>query len=427
MMICPETYTHCFPYLQNIQPYGQSPGSYTLNRPPDYTDPFFSGPNGLTLHHPGHIPEQPGVYPQQPGIYPQYPQQPGGYIIPQVPQQSCGCCCCNCGGGSQTGAGGMTIPFTSQGYVQHIQQLQQGGIGLPMQQAPYMHQPIHLGVDPALYQVPQIANDGAMANTLVYPASLAPTETPGCPWDCLIDETVGTWGKSNEDDAIYEIFYTNPLNCCGTIVEIGAGDGIKDSTSFFFEQGMNWTTVLTEANPTQFDTLSANRNGKKVKSINGAFCKEGPFLYFDAESKQYESLAADDYSSEPMGDIEVTNDTPKVSCIRLDKILTGITHVNVMVIRVKGDPWAVIRTMDWDISVDIWLIDFEQKEGALHDTIRAALKLHDYVPAAWDIKLWCDNPANCVDNEVWLRKGFNPIRRPLLQENRHLLRGGIDT
>ena len=44
----------------------------------------------------------------------------------------------------------------------------------------------------------------------------APGLTEGeCPWQCLINETVATMGRSNEDDAIYELFYTNPLNCCG--------------------------------------------------------------------------------------------------------------------------------------------------------------------------------------------------------------------
>ena len=45
----------------------------------------------------------------------------------------------------------------------------------------------------------------------------------GCPWQCLINETVTTMGRSNEDDAIYELFYTNPLNCCGKSGVVTAG------------------------------------------------------------------------------------------------------------------------------------------------------------------------------------------------------------
>jgi len=105
----------------------------------------------------------------------------------------------------------------------------------------------------------------------------------------------------------------------------------------------------------------------------------------------------------------------QVECIRLDThILAGINHVDVMVIRVKNDPWAVMRTMDWSVTVDIWILLVEDKENMHHDALRASLRSHDYVPAAWDIKLWCDTPASCMQNEVWLRKNFNPLPLPMM-------------
>ncbi|KAL3807770.1 hypothetical protein ACHAXA_007583 [Cyclostephanos tholiformis] len=354
----------------NTQPYN-GPGGYIYDvkgSNPDWTDPDFNGPNGYTI-------DQIGLQ--------------GGAVIPQM-QSSCGCCCCNCGGGSVGGYGarGMVLPVTPQGYAQHV-----GGT----------------------FDI-----NGQLRS--IFPDSKASGESLGCPWDCLIDETVPTKGRSNEDDALYEIFYTNPLNCCGTIVEVGAGDGAQYSTSFFFEKGMNWTTYLTEADPLEYAKIADNRSGKRVIATHGAFCKEGPYLYFDEKSHHFQGLTADDdHSSELMSnDFEVTNSTTKVDCIRLDTLLAGIDHVNVMIIRVKGDPWAVIRTMDWSVQVDIWVILMEQKEGVTHDTARAALKLNYYVPAAWDIKLWCDTPTNCMENEVWLQKNFNPIKRPLLQDYRGL-------
>lgn len=289
----------------------------------------------------------------------------------------------------------MVVPLTSQGYAQHM--TRSGGI--------------------------QGMLDGSGQLVSVFPGSMASSETLGCPWECLIDETVPTKGRSHEDVALYEIFYTNPLNCCGMIVEVGAGDGVQHSTSFFFEKGMNWTTHLIEADPLAYARIADNRSGRKAIATNGAFCQEGPYLYFDEESHTFQGLTSqDDHSSELMSkDFVVTNSTSKVDCVRLDTVLAGIDHVNVMIIRVKGDPWAVIRTMDWNVRVDIWVILMEQKDGVTHDTARAALRLHDYVPAAWDIKLWCDEtPTNCMENEVWLRKNFNPIRQPLLQDHRSL-------
>ncbi len=354
----------------NTQPYN-GPGGFDYQvhgDNPDWTDPDHNGPNGYTMDQ---IAFQ------------------GGGVIPQM-QSSCGCCCCNCGGGSVGGYAtrGMVLPVSPQGYAQHVQ-----GV---------------LDVNGQLRSI--------------FPGSTTSGDALGCPWDCLIDETVATKGRSNEDDALYEIFYTNPLNCCGTIVEVGAGDGVQYSTSFFFEKGMNWTTYLVEADPLEYEKIGKNRSGKKVIATNGAFCKEGPYLFFDEESRTFQGITPeDDHSSELMSkDLDVTNSTSKVDCIRLDTVLAGIDHVNVMIIRAKGDPWAVIRTMDWNVRVDIWVILMEQKEGVTHDIARAALKLHDYVPAAWDIKLWCDTPTQCMENEVWLRKNFNPMHKPLLQDHRGL-------
>lgn len=296
----------------------------------------------------------------------------GGSVIPQ-----CGCCCCQC---SPAAVAPPLLPGAQDG-----QGMMQGA--------------------------------ATQDRRLIQYSMATQHETPGCPWECLIDEMVPTKGRSNEDDALYEIFYTNPLNCCGTIVEVGAEDGMQFSASYFFEKGMNWTAHLIEADPLSYEQIVDNRNGEKVKATNGAFCNEAPFLYFDEESRTFQSVTKGDHSSEILSydSFEITKSTTKVNCIRLDSELANVDHVNVLIVRVKGDPWAVIRTMNWNVRVDIWVILMEEKLGVKTlDTVRATLKLHDYVPASWDIKLWCDTPANCMENEVWLRKNFNPIHNPLV-------------
>lgn len=407
---------------------------------PEKERPIFNGPNGFTVKQNPNPKQQPEPEPepepyvdpyQQPYQVPQNPNQigypgHGGYVVPLV-QSSCGCCCCHCGGGSVSGfAGGMVLPITSHGYMQHVApgaMLPQGGIqgnGF----IPHLVPGGGLAPGGGFHQHPQVPAVSAQ----VYPGSLAPTMGPACPWNCVIHEDVDTMGRSNEDDALYEIFYTNPLNCCGTIVEIGAEGGYNNSTSYFFEKGMNWTAYLTEADPLAYENLTRNRKGDKAKTFHGAFCKEGPFLHFDNETRTFKSPESDDYTSEVMSDFKISNNstatTSHVKCIRLDGMLSGLTHVNVMVIRVKGDPWAVIRTMDWSIRVDIWVILMEEKPIFDRDptkdsraTIRASLKIHDYVKAKWDITLWCDVPNNCMQNEVWLRKNFNPIHNPLLMHH----------
>ncbi len=71
---------------------------------------------------------------------------------------------------------------------------------------------------------------------------------------------------NNEDKTIYELFFKDsidgekndiPMN--GTIIELGAFDGIRESNSRFFEACLGWDALLIEGMPGSFDRLVKNR------------------------------------------------------------------------------------------------------------------------------------------------------------------------
>jgi len=359
---------------------------------------YWDGPNGEDMPgRPGRIPgqlEQPGLPGQLPGQVP--------FVGGVVNTQTCGggCCgCCNGCGGSGVSGGttvNLVLPHLSQGDSwKNLIALLTG-------------------------DTKSIALSDAQPGFTMAPSLM---KQPECPWSCVIDENIPTHGQSNQDDAIYEIFYSNPLNCCGTIVEVGAGNGIDGSGSYFFENGMNWTSILTEADPKKYSKLVQNRNGAKARTLNGAYCKDGPYALYDEVSSLFKSVG-NDIISEAVS-MDVPDAAQNVPCIRLDRdVLAGVKHVNVMMVHVSGDPWPVLSTMDWSVSVDIWVLELDETGGMSHETLRASLKLHGYVQAKWDIKLWCDAPNSCMQNEVWLREGFNPISKQILQAG---LRGSSAT
>lgn len=213
---------------------------------------------------------------------------------------------------------------------------------------------------------------------------------------------------SSEDESIYEIFYTNPIKCCRVIVEIGAGDGDRFSFSHFFEQGLNWRSLLIEANPDVYEALKANR--PTAKTVNGAFCESDHLAY---SNQAFSSVGGSvEISSEvhsPPNDEPVQAEIP---CLSMDSVFAenGITKVDVMVVRLQGDVLAYIRAMDWTVRVDIWVILMHGADKAERDElVRKVLKLNEYVQAEWDIKRWCSDNGTCLNNEVFLRKGFNPL------------------
>ena len=247
----------------------------------------------------------------------------------------------------------------------------------------------------------------------------------GCnPLQCILNETATFNSMSNEDESIYEIFYTNPIKCCRVIVEIGVGNGERHSVSKFFEDALKWRPLLIEANPDIYKELQVNR--PNATKINGAFCESDSMTF---ENGNFHAVG---------GSIEVTSElhtlgsnsanggaNHTIPCLQMDTVFSeyGITKVDVMVIRVPGDALAYIRSMDWTVRVDIWIILMHgQSRQERDDLVRTVLSKNEYVQAEWDIKRWCADTGACLNNEVFLRKGFNPLPGELAELQRGLRR-----
>ena len=244
---------------------------------------------------------------------------------------------------------------------------------------------------------------------------------------CIADENEEYFkGHSHEDNAIYEIFYTNPVKCCGVVMEIGAGDGLDGSVSNFFEQGLNWKSILVEANPDKFKELKKNR--PDATAINAGFCESGS-IKFDGE---FHPEDPDEIISEAVSEKPFSEDASEdVMCLSMSPLIRQnlkVTHIDVMVIHVDGDPLAVIRKMDWTVRVDIWIIVMDKKTEEMEErnkVVKSVLDRNEYVEAEWDIKRWCDesNKGQCENNTVFLRKNFNPLYLQRSLKGKKQLRG----
>ena len=243
---------------------------------------------------------------------------------------------------------------------------------------------------------------------------------------CIADENDHFKGHSHEDNAIYEIFYTNPVKCCGVVMEIGAGDGLDGSVSHFFEEGLNWKSILVEANPDKFKELKKNR--PDATAINAGFCESGS-MKFDGEfhPEDPDEIISEAVSTQPFSE-DASED---VMCLSMNPLIRQnlkVTHIDVMVIHVDGDPLAVIRKMDWTVRVDIWIIVMDKKTEEMEErnkVVKSVLDRNEYVEAEWDIKRWCDesNKGQCENNTIFLRKNFNPLYLQRSLKGKKQLRG----
>jgi len=252
------------------------------------------------------------------------------------------------------------------------------------------------GVNPAPYPPPQLHNQVFLE---------------GCdPHRCSLNEDAEFHSMSNEDEAIFELFYTNPIKCCRVIVEIGAGDGEHYSFSRYFEEALNWKSLLIEANPQHYNELKFNR--EEAASENGAFCESSYMEYYE-DSSTFSSLGgAIEISSELHSPPQAGKTPQQVPCLKMHDLFTkhGITKVDVMVIRLQGDALAFIRSMDWTVRVDIWVVLMHGGTDTDRNMlVGQVLQRNEYHMAWWDIRRWCVQNGMCLNNQVFLRKGVNPL------------------
>lgn len=64
---------------------------------------------------------------------------------------------------------------------------------------------------------------------------------------------------NNEDKTLYNLFFKDDLSRRGTMVELGAYNGIQESNSRFYDLCLGWDTLLIEGMSKTFDLLIQNR------------------------------------------------------------------------------------------------------------------------------------------------------------------------
>ena len=80
-----------------------------------------------------------------------------------------------------------------------------------------------------------------------------------------------------------------------------------------------------------------------------------------------------------------------VPCSRLDYILKGLRHIYIYIyiLDVEGGELETLQTMNWNIEVDYWFIEFNKTNSEKDRTVSDLLMLQGYVQTKWDIRTAC--------------------------------------
>ena len=227
---------------------------------------------------------------------------------------------------------------------------------------------------------------------------------PGCSPNL---KTARYYSQSREDYALFNTYFNSPNICRGVYVEIGALDGVRYSNTKFFEDTLNWTGVLIEAQPQNAQKLAKNRPGHNNVILSEAVCPEGQ-THVDFAGSSAVGGIVDQMTSGHIKHFFKGNVTShiKVPCRPIGVMLraAGIKAIDFFVLDVEGAELMVLETMDWTIPVKVFVI--EMGRGDRDQLLIDLLRTQGYHNSTWDITTFCLPHHDCADNMVFEHSNY---------------------
>jgi len=183
------------------------------------------------------------------------------------------------------------------------------------------------------------------------------------------DGTIKYRSRNSEDKTIYEIFFKenaendiSPIK--GTVVEMGAHNGLQESNSHFYDICLGWETLLVEGNAILWEKLIANRPRTHRFSYAPSCSEEDELMNktvkFDKTIWTNGGLADGSVTTAYKG----RPGTIDVPCGSLTKVLKDILngHVSFFSLDVEGAEPAIVQNIDFDkVFIEIMMIETENK------------------------------------------------------------------
>lgn len=204
-------------------------------------------------------------------------------------------------------------------------------------------------------------------------------------------ERIEERSANDEDKTIYELLFKSGNNNItatrGSIVELGAFNGIRESNSRFFDTCLGWNTLLIEGNPSRWYELVENRPHSHRLSFAPSCSEEDELLN---KTVQFYNVA---WTNAGLADGSVktafTNHSKVVDvpCGSLTKVLEDIFpggHVSFFSLDVEGAEPLVLRNINFDkVFIEVFIVEnqnnFCNSECKSRDEFREIMKDNGYM------------------------------------------------
>lgn len=160
----------------------------------------------------------------------------------------------------------------------------------------------------------------------------------------------------------------------GYFVEVGAGDGLNRSNSYFLEWTYRWSGIVAEPNPDFADSLRRNRGC--FVSTKCVYARSGETLEFTLARDRRRSRVA---TIEPAGAAEATrlrdDKTTSVESIGLGDLLDEArapADIDYVSIDTEGAEFEILRAFDfrrWKVRLFTIAHNFSARRGAVAELL----------------------------------------------------------
>jgi FkbM family methyltransferase len=181
------------------------------------------------------------------------------------------------------------------------------------------------------------------------------------------------YSQYGESATISRLFFDteNPL-VEGTFLEVGALDGQKFSNSLFFESCLNWTGVLVEANPTNYNLLRRNR--RRTHNLHMAVCEQEtttPFIPNAGTNPVSTLHSTKGYMRKWHGTHRPRTIDVYCGPLSTQMCLLGIPRIDFMSVDVGGAELQVVKSFDWQaVHVYVVIVDADEHDPSKNAAVR---------------------------------------------------------
>eukprot|EP00985_Skeletonema_marinoi_P010642 scaffold4979_cov82-Skeletonema_marinoi.AAC.1 len=207
------------------------------------------------------------------------------------------------------------------------------------------------------------------------------TAARACERPVILEE--GWYKSQSREDRALEKWFKDI--CHGTYMEIGGLDGVRFSNSYVYNKGLNWTGVLVEASPRNYQQLVRNRPNE-IANVHAGVCEKEMDLHWIESHLAvggFQEFADPEFQKRWWSEGQIQN-AQVIKCntleqILLDKVGPGF-YFDFFSLDVEGAELSVLRSINFDlVGFGVIVMEADEHNATKNMAARELLESNGYM------------------------------------------------